>query len=92
VSTVETSLQDGVLGVFAVATVPDARRMGIGRTITAYAVRDRAADADLAFLQSSEMGHGVYLGLGFRDVATWEVWSRPRAQEAPSTIARPPSG
>jgi GNAT superfamily N-acetyltransferase len=76
VSTVETSLQGGVLGVFAVATVPDARRMGIGRAMTAYAVRDRAGDADLAFLQSTEMGHGVYVGLGFRDVATWEVWSR----------------
>ena len=76
VSTVETSLQEGVIGVFGVATVPDARRMGIGGAITAHAVRDRAADADLAMLQSSEMGHGVYANLGFREVSRWEVWSR----------------
>jgi ribosomal protein S18 acetylase RimI-like enzyme len=76
VSTVETSLQDGILCVFGVATVPDARRVGIGAAITAYGVRDRAAETDLAFLQSSEMGHGVYERLGFRDVSTWEVWAR----------------
>jgi ribosomal protein S18 acetylase RimI-like enzyme len=76
VSTVETSLQDGVLGIFGVATVPDARRLGIGAAVTAHAVRDRAAETDLAFLQSSEMGHGVYERLGFRDVSMWEVWAR----------------
>jgi hypothetical protein len=76
VSTVETSLQDGVLGVFGVTTVPDARRMGIAGAITAHAVHDRAADTDLAFLQSSRMGHDVYTNLGFRDVSRWEVWSR----------------
>ena len=76
VSTVETALQDGVLGVFGVATVPAARRRGIAGAITAYAVRDRAEDADLAFLQSSEMGRGVYERIGFRDVSTWEVWAR----------------
>ncbi len=76
VSTVETGLQDGVLGVFGVTTVPDARGKGIGAAITAHAVRDRAEDADVAFLQSSEMGHGVYANLGFRDVSRWEVWSR----------------
>jgi GNAT superfamily N-acetyltransferase len=76
VATVETSLQDGVLGVFGVATVPDARRRGIAAAITAHAVRDRAAAADIAFLQSSEVGHGVYGSIGFRDASTWEVWSR----------------
>jgi hypothetical protein len=50
--------------------------MGIGGAITAHAVRDRAADADLVFLQSSRMGHGVYAHLGFRDVSRWEVWAR----------------
>ena len=76
VATAETSLRDGVLGLFGVATVPGARRMGIAAAITAHAVHDRADEADLVFLQSSEMGHGVYTRLGFRDVSTWEVWSR----------------
>jgi hypothetical protein len=76
VATAETSLQDGVLGVFGVATVPEARRRGIAAAVTTHAVRDRAAEADIAFLQSSKMGHGVYESIGFRDVSTWEVWSR----------------
>jgi N-acetylglutamate synthase len=76
VATVETSIDDGMLGVFGVATVPDARRTGIGAAVTAFAVRDRAADADLAYLQSSDDGHGVYARLGFRDTSIWEVWSR----------------
>jgi GNAT superfamily N-acetyltransferase len=76
VATAETSLQDGVLGVFGVGTVPDARRRGIAAAVTAHVVLDRAAEADLAFLQSSAMGHGVYEQLGFRDASTWEVWSR----------------
>jgi len=76
VATAETSLQDGVLGVFGVATVPSARRRGVGAAITAHVVRDRADEADLAFLQSSEMGRAVYANLGFREISTWEVWSR----------------
>jgi ribosomal protein S18 acetylase RimI-like enzyme len=77
VATAETSLQEGVIGVFGVATIPGARRRGIGAAITARAVGDRAEEADLAFLQSSEMGRGVYTSLGFREISTWEVWSRP---------------
>jgi len=76
VATVETWLQDGVLGVFGVATVPGARRRGIAAAITAHAIRERAGEADLAFLQSSAMGHGVYRSIGFRAVSTWEVWAR----------------
>ena len=76
VATAETSLQEGVLGVFGVATIPGARRRGVGAAITAHAIRDRVDDADLAFLQSSEMGRGVYERLGFRAVSAWEVWSR----------------
>jgi len=69
-------VQDRMLGVFGVATVPSARRRGVGAAITAHAVRDRAEEADVAFLQSSAMGRGVYASLGFRQVSTWEVWSR----------------
>ena len=76
VATAETSLREGVIGVFGVATIPSARRRGVGAAITAHVVRDRADEADLAFLQSSEMGRGVYASLGFREISTWEVWSR----------------
>jgi len=79
----ETTTLEGVIGVFGVATLPAARRRGIGAAITAHMVRDRAAEADLAVLDASDLGFGVYERLGFRSVATWEVWGeatppRPR--------------
>jgi ribosomal protein S18 acetylase RimI-like enzyme len=74
VSCAETTLVDATLGVFGVATVPDARRRGIGAAITAFAIRDRAGEADLAVLDASDLGFGVYERLGFRTVSTWEVW------------------
>lgn len=58
----------GVVGVYAVATVPEARRQGLGAFATAEPLR-RAGQSGfrVGVLQSSEAGHPVYLGLGFRD-------------------------
>lgn len=67
---------DGVLSVNGVATAQAERRKGIGAALTAFAVRDRADQSDLAFLESSEMALGVYSRLGFEPVAAWEVWVR----------------
>jgi ribosomal protein S18 acetylase RimI-like enzyme len=77
VAAAESALVDGVLGIFGVAVVPEARRRGIGAAITAHVVADRRDDADLAVLESSEMGEGVYGRLGFRTLMTREVWARP---------------
>ena len=73
----ETSLADGVLGVFGVTTLPAARRRGIGAALTAHMIADRADEADLATLDASELGRGVYERLGFRTVTTREVWGPP---------------
>jgi hypothetical protein len=37
------------------------------------------AGSELAFLQSSEIGHGVYRRLGFRDVEEYVLLTRPFA-------------
>src|SRR5205809_413620 len=67
-----------VLGIFNVATVPDARRRGVGRAVMLAAMRDGAnRGCRLAVLQSSDMGHTVYERLGFRDFGTYELWSHP---------------
>jgi predicted GNAT family acetyltransferase len=71
-----TGLSGGMLGVFGVATMPEHRRRGIGAAITSFAVRDRTAEADLAVLWRSDLGYQVYERLGFRPVASWEVWVR----------------
>jgi ribosomal protein S18 acetylase RimI-like enzyme len=73
----ESALAHGVLGVFGIATVPAYRRRGIAAALTSHAIEDRAGEADLAVLQSSRLGYGVYEGLGFRAMSTWEVWVEP---------------
>jgi GNAT superfamily N-acetyltransferase len=65
----------GTVGIYGVSVIPAARRRGIGAAITA-ACAHAFPDADLAWLQASEMGLGMYEGLGFRRVADWEVWVR----------------
>jgi hypothetical protein len=70
---------DGTVGIFNVATPPEYRGRGYGATITAYAARDGFdSGADLAWLQSSAMGESVYRGLGFREVETYILHTRPR--------------
>jgi len=63
-----------VLGIYNVAVVPAARGRGIGRAVTLAALRDGLArGCRLAVLESTAMGHSIYVGLGFRDVATYRV-------------------
>jgi ribosomal protein S18 acetylase RimI-like enzyme len=65
------------LGIFNVATPPEHRGRGYGAALTAEAARAGFANgADLAWLQSSAMGHSVYERLGFRDVETYALLTR----------------
>jgi GNAT superfamily N-acetyltransferase len=79
VSVGESTTLDGVIGVFGVATVPAYRRRGISAAVTALLIADRAGEADLAVLDASDLGFGVYERLGFRTTSTWEVWVRETA-------------
>jgi ribosomal protein S18 acetylase RimI-like enzyme len=78
----ESVVFDRVLGVFGVSTVPSFRRRGIAAALTSRLVEDREGDADLAVLQSSELGLGVYERLGFGTMSTWEVWSTDNGDTA----------
>lgn len=73
----ESVTADGVLGVFGIATIPSFRGRGIAAALTSRLIEDRADDADIAVLQSSRLGYGVYERLGFRAMSTWEVWVEP---------------
>ncbi|MDX1665458.1 MAG: GNAT family N-acetyltransferase, partial [Candidatus Promineifilaceae bacterium] len=56
----------GVAGIYAVGTVPQARRQGIGSAITIRALLDaRERGYRIGVLQSSQMGYNVYRQLGF---------------------------
>jgi len=71
-----------VLGIFNVATIPDARGRGVGRAVTLAALRDgAAAGCTMAVLQSSDMGHPVYERIGFRDFATYRLYVLQEPEE-----------
>ncbi|HUQ17831.1 MAG TPA: GNAT family N-acetyltransferase [Candidatus Saccharimonadales bacterium] len=75
VATACSAVSDGYIGVYAVGTVPSARRRGYGEVMTAAAL---GARVDLpATLQASAMGLPVYQRMDFTEVATVERWRRP---------------
>jgi len=68
----------GEVAVFSVATPPEHRRRGYGGAISTHAARmGFEAGADLAWLQTSELGERVYRRLGFRHVVSHWLLTRP---------------
>jgi GNAT superfamily N-acetyltransferase len=66
-------------GVYAAATVPDARGRGLARRLQ-YALlkRAEASGARTTTLQASQMGRGVYAALGYRSFGPMNMWERRR--------------
>ena len=68
---------DDTVGIFNVATPVEHRGRGYGAALTATAAREGFdSGAELAWLQSSAMGHSLYERLGFRDVETYVLLTR----------------
>ena len=66
-----------VSGVYAVGTLPEARRRGVGSALTWAAVSaGRAWGCDTIVLQASEMGFPLYAAMGFRTVVKYTTFIR----------------
>ena len=66
-----------VSGIYAVGTLPAARRRGVGGALTWAAVEaGRAWGCDTIVLQASEMGMPIYEAMGFRTVVEYSVFTR----------------
>lgn len=73
----------GVAGIYAVGTVPAARRQGFGSAITLRALLDaRERGFRVGMLQSSQMGINLYRRLGFTTCFTIKTYipSSPRPE------------
>lgn len=70
------------IGVYAIATVPAARRRGYGAAMTARVVTDGlAAGCDVAALQASRVGRPIYERLGFQVDVSYAAYAYPDRAE-----------
>ena len=70
----EMYLSAGVAGAYGVATLPHARRRGIGTAITGLPLREaQRAGAEWAVLQASPDGAALYARLGFEACGEFAV-------------------
>jgi ribosomal protein S18 acetylase RimI-like enzyme len=80
-------LEGGVAGIYSVATEPSARHRGIGRAMTAHALREaRRRGYRVGILQATGPGYSVYRKIGFEDVTKFELYVlKPGSTEGPNT-------
>jgi len=75
VATSALVLDAGVAGIYAVATLPEARQKGIGRMMTMMPLLEaRDMGYRIGILQSSPAGYSVYQKLGFQELWKYSLY------------------
>jgi GNAT superfamily N-acetyltransferase len=70
VSKVAVSRSKNSVGIYAVATRPEVRRMGLAGTLTLHALHEmRKEGYEIAVLHSTPMAESLYASMGFEKVA-----------------------
>lgn len=77
-------LAAGVAGIYCVATIPEARRQGIGAMMTVDPLRQaHSIGYKTGVLGASEMGRSVYRSLGFQEYCNLDVYGwKPETVQA----------
>ena len=82
IATAALVLDSGVAGIYAVATLPTARRKGIGRMMTLLALLEaRQQGYRVGVLQASAMGYPLYKQMGFREVCRYQLYLQSPAAD-----------
>jgi GNAT superfamily N-acetyltransferase len=75
VATSALVLDSGVAGIYAVATIPEARRKGIGRFMTLIPLLEaKQIGYRVGILQASSMGYQIYKKIGFKDICKYRTY------------------
>ncbi len=69
------------LGIWAVATLPEARNRGLSTALMRQAIADaRERGLETTTLQASELGRPVYEKVGYSAMGAFEMWERRREE------------
>ena len=80
VSTVSTTRHDRIVGIWAMATLPEQQGKGVGKALLSQVMdAHRHRGAETFFLGATPAGFPLYERLGYRDFGAMQMWERRKS-------------